>query len=243
MHSQGCGIEADLTLVRKIYRVWNSSDIRDACRLCLITDGELTNERSLHACTADAVVGGATFVRLRNRHASTLDLVNSARNLAPICRVANIPLVVEGDIEAAKAAGIDGVHLTENDMPCANARIELGKDAIIGVSVSDVQEAIDAEAAGADYLSAGPVYPLGAAGIEDGILVSAALLKDISSAVSIPVLAAGGINASNVEGLSGTGIAGIAVKTAILAPSDIESATRTLSDEVDAYIANTSGDK
>lgn len=186
-------------------------------------------------------MGGVTFVRLRNRYASTLDLVNSARNLAPICRIANIPLVVEGDVEAAKAAGIDGVHLTSHDVPCVSARDELGADAIIGVSVSNVQEAIDAEAAGADYLSAGPVYPLKPAEDDNGNLVSSALLKDISGAVSIPVVAAGGINASNIADLSEIGIAGVAVKTAILASSDIESATRAISDEVDAYIANASG--
>lgn len=219
-----------MTLVRKVYKTWDPADVKRACHLYLVTDERWLNGRSLAACVAEAIVGGVTCVQLRHKGASTLDLAREARTLAPVCRVANIPLIVNDDIEAAKMVGADGVHVGQSDVACIEARRELGEDAIIGVSVQTVEQARAAEEAGASYLGVGALFATPTK--TDADVVSIETLAEICEAVSIPVVAIGGIDAGNVDQLSATGVDGIAVVSAILSASDIEDAARKLSTEV-----------
>lgn len=223
-----------MALIRKINREFNSTDVYNACKLCLGTDLEWLSGRTLHACVAEAIVGGVTFVQLRTRNLSTLDAIRKARSLIPVCRVANVPLVIANDMEAAKATGVDGVHIDRADVSCSAVRHELGREAIVGVSVKTPEQARDAEASGASYLICGPLF----AGREDAVgdLVPAETVREVAAAVDIPVMGMGGVNAGNVLELSGCGLAGVAAVSAVLAAPDIEKAARDLALEVDAYV-------
>lgn len=226
-----------MALVRKVYKSWTRADIERACKLCLITSPTWLGERSLHACVAEAVVGGATFVQLRNKSGSTINVTRQARDLAPVCRVANIPLVVNDDIEAAKTAGIDGIHIDQSEMECAQARRELGADAIVGVTVHSVDLAEKAASQGASYLSVGNIFANAAH--SDERMIGIDELQAICRAVDIPVVAFGGINSGNISDLAGTGVGGVAVMSAILASPDIEHAARSIKTNIDAYLQST----
>ena len=223
-----------MALIRKIYREFTSEDIYDACKLYLGTDSEWLNGRTMHSCVAEAIVGGVTFVQLRTRRMKHLDAIRTARSLIPVCRVANVPLVVANDMEAAKTVGIDGVHIDRPDVSCVKVRKELGRDVIVGVSVKTPEQAVDAEKSGASYLICGPTY----AGREDdpNKLITPETIKEITGAVEIPVIAMGGINVANAPELSGLGLAGVAAVSAILAAPDIEEAARDLLREVEGSI-------
>lgn len=221
-------------LIRKIYREYTQDDIDDACRLILATDNEWLHGRTLHTCVAEAIVGGVTFVQLRTRQMKHLDAIRTARSLIPVCRVANVPLVVANDMDAAKAVGVDGVHIDRPDISCTAVRKELGRDVIVGVSVKTAEQAVDAQKSGASYLICGPAN----AGRDNifGDTLTKEAIGEISSAVDIPVVAMGGINSGNVQELSGLGLAGVAVVSAVLASSDIEAAARDLLAEVEKDI-------
>lgn len=205
---------------------WSASAIRKAMLLYAVTDSAWLGTRTLASCVADAVAGGATFVQLREKNLDTSGLVAAAREIAPICRAAGVPFVIDDDVEAARLAGADGMHVGQSDAACAEARAILGEDAIIGVSAQTVDQARAAEAAGADYLGVGamiatPTKP-------DADIVSTDELRRICDAVSIPVVAIGGINAETMSSLAGTGIDGIAVVSGIFAAADIRSAAADL---------------
>ncbi len=224
-----------MPLIRKVYKNWTRADVERACTLCLVADDAWLGGRTMHACVAEAIVGGATFVRMRNRGLDTISLVRVLRNLAPVCRVANIPLIIEGDIAAAKTSGVDGVHVRTVD-ECHEARKQLEAAAIVGVSVRSAEEAERAARAGANYVGVGPIFATTQEFDEGGDLVSVSVLKDVCEAVKIPVIAAGGVDASNVCELAGSGARGIAVKSAILSSPDIEGTAKMLASEVDAYL-------
>lgn len=221
-------------LGRNIRKSWRSDEVRRACKLYLVTDPRWLKSRSLASCVAEAIVGGVTCVQVREKGASTLELAKIARSLAPVCRVANIPLIVNDDIEAAKMAGADGVHVGQSDAACEEARAQLGDDAIVGVSVSDVAEALAAVEAGASYVGVGAMFSTMTK--SDAVLVSLEMLEAICAAVPIPVVAIGGIDASNVGRFAGSGVSGIAVVSAILAAPDIEKSAEVLSAEVERTI-------
>lgn len=223
-----------MALIRKIYREYSQADIDEACKLILATDEEWLRGRTLHACVAEAIVGGVTFVQLRTRHLEHIDAIRTARSIVPVCRVANVPLVVANDMEAAKAVGVDGVHIDKPDISCAAVRKELGRDVIVGVSVKTPEQAVNAEKSGASYLICGPAY----AGRDDreADTLTKETIREISSAVSIPVAAMGGINDGDVSELSGLGLSGVAAVSAILAASDIEAAAAELMEDVEQYI-------
>lgn len=223
-----------MPLIRKVQAIWTPNRIREACRLYAITDNAHLNGRSLSECVADAIIGGATFIQLRDKEASTLDLIRKARNIAAVCRVANVPFVINDDIEAAKATGVDGVHVGQSDIACLEARRILGPEAIIGVSAQTVEQAQMAEESGASYIGVGAIF--GTPTKPDAELVSIETLKSITESVSIPVVAIGGLNEDTIERLDGTGIDGVAVVSAIFAQDNIEEAARRLLGEVDKIV-------
>lgn len=219
-----------MSLVRKLYRSWDDKDIRNACRLCLTTHTSWLNGRSLHTCVAEALVGGVTMVELRLKHIREHEITREARNIIPLCRVANVPFIVDDNIEVAKASGADGVHLWELGISCDEVRKEFGRDAIVGISVNSVEEAKLAQEQGASYLSVGPMF-VGRKSAADS-LIPMDVLKDICDAVDIPVTAIGGITAKNVPELAGTDVAGVTCVSSILGARDIEKAAEELSAEV-----------
>ena len=200
--------------------------LRKALALYAVTDRAWLDGRTLSECVEQALVGGATFVQLREKEAPQAEVVLRARALAPLCRAAGAPFVIDDDVEAARISGADGVHVGQNDAACAEAREALGPDAIVGVSVQTVEQALAAQAAGADYLGVGAVF--GTPTKPDATDVGVAGLRAICDAVDIPVVAIGGLNVRTIPELAGTGVDGAAVVSAIFASDDITIAAREL---------------
>ncbi len=208
--------------------------LRRACRLYAVTDESWLDGRSLTDCVASAVAGGATFVQLRDKQATTAERIAKARELLPICRAAGVPLVIDDDVEAACASGVDGVHVGQDDTACAEARAVLGDDAVVGVSAQTVSQACAAQDAGADYLGVGALVATSTK--PDAVLVTPETLRDICAAVDVPVVGIGGLACATIPLLAGTGAAGAAAVSAIFAADDIEEAARRLAACVDEVL-------
>lgn len=191
-----------------------------------VTDRYWLNGRELRDDVEKTLKGGATFIQLREKTLPEEDIKKEAQEIMPLCRQYGVPFVIDDDVELAKAVGADGVHVGQEDMACTLARKELGPDAIVGVSAQTVEQAVKAEKDGADYLGVGAVFPTGSKA--DAVEVDHNTVKAICDAVSIPVVAIGGITKDNIHELDGLGLDGISVISAIFAQPDIEAATRDL---------------
>ncbi len=205
---------------------WSAEDIRRSMLLYAVTDRAWLRGRSLADCVRDAIAGGATFVQLREKHAGHDEALRLALELKAVCAEAGVPFVVDDDVALAAEVGADGVHVGQSDMACASARRMLGDDAIIGVSAQTVEEALAAEAAGADYLGVGALHPTPTK--PDAVDVTMDELRRICDAVSIPVVGIGGVDARSAHELAGTGVDGGAVVSAIFAADDCRKAAREL---------------
>ena len=194
--------------------------------LYAVTDSAWLSGRRLADCVAQAIAAGATFIQLREKHAGFEQKVALAREIAPICRAAGVPFVIDDDVEVALASGADGVHVGQDDLACAEARRMLGPDAIVGVSAHSVAEALRAQEEGADYLGAGAL--VATATKQDATRLMPAELASICAAVDIPVVGIGGLNARTIPQFSGLGCSGAAVVSAIFGAPDITAATREL---------------
>ncbi len=195
--------------------------------LYAVTDrGWLAEDVTLGDVLEAALGGGVTFVQLREKEMGKEEMLSEALGLAELCHSHGVPFVVDDDVEVALASGADGVHVGQSDTACVEARRILGPGKIVGVSASTVEEAKKAEADGADYLGVGAIFPTGSK--DDAKDVSLETLHEICDAVAIPVVAIGGISAENVGELAGSGIAGVAVISAIFAASDKEKAASDL---------------
>ncbi len=173
-----------------------------------------------------ALRGGATMIQLREKDLPEEDFLREAREMKALCDRYGVPLIINDRVEIARATGAAGVHLGQDDTDLAEARGVLGPDAIIGASARTVEQALRAEQEGADYLGVGAVF--GTDTKADAKRITRETLAEICAAVSIPVVAIGGITEQNMSELAGTGIAGIAVVHALFARDDIETAARRL---------------
>lgn len=196
-------------------------------RLYAVTDRRaLSAGVTLAQAVEAALDGGVTCLQLREKEASAGEILALARTLLPLCRARRVPLLINDRVDIALAAGADGVHLGQDDLPLPEARALLGPDRILGATAHTVEEALRAQAEGADYLGVGAMFPTGTK--TNTIPTSADTLKAICAAVSIPVVAIGGVTAQNLPTLAGTGIAGAAMVSAIFSQSDLTAAARTL---------------
>lgn len=211
--------------------MFSTDEVRRAMRLYAVTDSAWLGGRTLAHCVSQALAGGATFVQLREKNASRARLVALAQEIMPLCRDLGIPFVIDDDVEAALACGADGVHVGQSDTAASAARRMLGPDKIVGVSAQTVEQALAAQAAGASYLGVGAMFATSTK--TDASLVSLEELARICAAVSIPVVAIGGLNENTIASLADTGVAGAAVVSGIFAAPDIEEATRRLGSCVD----------
>lgn len=197
-------------------------------RLYAVTDSScLKNGVSLSEAVEDAVKGGATIIQLREKNKSEDEILESAKELKLICRKYGVPLIINDSIKIADQAGADGVHLGLEDGDLLYARRVLGEDAIIGATAHNLHEAQAAWAAGADYLGCGAVFQSSTK--KDTVPITLEELKEICVKIPIPVIAIGGIDYINMMQLSGTGIAGVAVVSALFAQDDIKTSAMTLS--------------
>ena len=201
-------------------------DLRKSLLLYAVTDRHWTGEKTLYQQTEEAILGGTTFLQIREKELNEADFEKEALELQALCKKYKIPFIVNDNVELAKKIDADGVHVGQEDMNACKVRELLGPNKILGVSAQTVEEAILAEKQGADYLGVGAVFPTGSK--SDAIDVSHETLKAICKAVKIPVVAIGGITKDNLCQLKGSGIAGISVISAIFAQKDIKAAAEEL---------------
>ncbi len=194
--------------------------------LYAVTDRHWLNGRTLYSVVKESLDGGVTFLQLREKELDEAHFLEEAKELQQLCREYRVPFVVNDNVDIAAAMNADGVHVGQSDMEAGDVRTKLGPDKIIGVSAQTVEQAVLAEKHGADYLGVGAVFLTGSK--DDAEDVSYDTLKAICEAVSIPVIAIGGITQENVQELSGSGICGIAVISAIYAQKDIQKASENL---------------
>lgn len=198
---------------------------REMMKLYGVTDRSWLGARTLYEQVEAAIKGGATIIQLREKKMPEEEFLQEARELKMLCNAYKIPFIINDNISVALAMDADGVHLGQGDMELKQAREILGPDKIIGVSAHNVEEAVQAEKNGADYLGAGAVFTT--ASKADVTSLSMETLKEICEAVSIPVVAIGGISEENMDQLKGTGISGVAVISALFAQADVcQAATR-----------------
>lgn len=195
--------------------------------LYVITDETLSLGRSHVEVTRQAVAGGTTAIQLRDKSLSPGDMARVGREIRTITQEAGALFIVNDRLDVALACGADGVHLGQDDIPCGTARQLVPPGFIIGVSAGTVEEAVDAEQAGADYVAASPVFSTGSkadAGPGQGL----SLVTEMRSAVRIPVIGIGGIGSGNAAAVIAAGADGLAVISAVVSQPDIAAAARNL---------------
>lgn len=187
--------------------------------LYAITDRSWLNGKTLSEEVEKAIIGGATFIQLREKNLNFGDFLNEAIEIRKICNKYKIPFVIDDNVEIAIKSGADGVHLGQNDMSIPQARRILGNNKIIGATARTAEQAIKAEQEGADYIGSGAVFATSTK--SDTVPLSYENLCKICSSVSIPVVAIGGINIENVKSLKDGGISGVAVVSGIFKSDDV----------------------
>lgn len=194
--------------------------------LYAVTDRHWLDGQTLKEVVLESLEGGVTMLQLREKHLDEAHFLEEAKELQTLCRSWHVPFLINDNVEIALAMNADGIHVGQSDMAAGDVRKKLGDDKIIGVSAQTVEQALLAEKAGADYLGVGAVFPTSSK--DDANEVTYETLKAICSAVSIPVVAIGGITQENVHQLAGSGICGAAVISAIYAKPDIKKAAAEL---------------
>lgn len=213
---------------------FTKEQLREQMLLYAVTDRHWLNGRTLYEQVEEALKGGATFIQLREKDLTEEEFLEEAKKIQQLCKKYRVPFIINDNVKLAKEIDADGVHVGQSDMEALDVRAQLGEDKIIGVSARTVEQALLAEKHGADYLGVGAVFQTGTK--TDAREVEHSVLKEICSKVHIPVVAIGGITEDNVKELSGSGINGVAVISAIFAQNDIETATAKLKSCVEQMV-------
>lgn len=202
--------------------------MKQALKLYLVTDRDLSLGRSLEEVVREAVAGGVTMVQLREKDAATGEFIDLARRMMSVLKPLGVPLIINDRVDVAMAVDADGVHIGQSDMAYADARRLLGPDKIIGLSVENFEDLEEANILDVDYIGISPVYgtptktdtaePFGLEGLRKAVQMSAH-----------PTVAIGGMNASTVGAVMAAGTDGVAVVSAICsAPSPRAAAAELL---------------
>ena len=199
---------------------------RQTMRLYAVTDQAWVGRQTLPEQVEAALKGGATCVQLREKELDGTALLEEAKVLAALCRRYGVPLIINDNVEVALASGADGVHVGQDDLTVEQVRRLAGDRLIVGVSAHSVEQALAAQAGGADYLGVGAVFAT--ATKSDAHVLPRETLAEICRAVDIPVVAIGGIGEDNLLQLAGTGVDGAALVSAIFSAPDIEGQCRKL---------------
>lgn len=208
---------------------------KNAMRLYVVTDRTWLGGASLESTVEKVLAAGATFLQLREKDLTDAEFLAEAEKMKPIAQKYNIPFVINDNIEVAIRCDADGVHVGQSDIMDRDIRALIGPDKILGISANTVETAKRAEASGADYIGVGAVF--NTATKKDAQAISAQRLREICDAVSIPVVAIGGISEQNILQLAGSGIDGVAVISAIFAKDDPAAATAALRELSERMVA------
>lgn len=191
-----------------------------------VTDASWTGRFTLLEQVEQALKGGVTCIQFRDKQLENDAFLREAKKMKVLCEKYHVPLIINDHVDIAVRCGADGVHVGQKDMEAKEVRKLVGEKMIIGVSARTVEQAIQAEQAGADYLGVGAVF--GTSTKMDAEKISLERLKGICQAVTIPVVAIGGVQKDNFPELVGTGVAGAALVSAIFSAQDIEEECRKL---------------
>ena len=202
--------------------------------LYAVTDQAWVGKQTLLEQIEDALEGGATIVQLREKKMDEASFVAEAIQVRDLCHKYNVPLIINDNVDVALKSGADGVHVGIEDAPVAEIRKRVPADFIIGATCKTVEQAKIAEAAGADYMGVGAVFPSPTK--TNAVRITNEQLREIVSSVSIPAVAIGGIGYDNVLEIKGSSVSGVAVVSAIFGAGDIEKATVLLKERVKAMV-------
>ncbi|WP_205628343.1 thiamine phosphate synthase [Haloprofundus marisrubri] len=201
----------------------------------LVTQANLSAERSTETVVREAIDGGVDVVQLREKETSARERYRLARTLRDLTSETGVTFVVNDRVDIAAAVGADGVHLGDDDLPVTVARAQLGENALVGRSVSTVEGARRAVDEGADYLGVGAVFSTSSKDVaEEQSNVGVETVAAIADAVDVPFVAIGGITAENAAEVVEAGADGVAVISEITAASEPETATRRLASAVES---------
>lgn len=204
---------------------------REDLKLYLVTDRSWVGEMSLESQIEEAIKGGVTIVQLREKNIDEKEFLKLASNVKLITDKYNVKLIINDNVEVAKEIDADGVHLGQGDMDILEARRILGDEKIIGISTKTIEQALDAEKKGADYLGVGAIFSTSTK--LDAKSIDSEVFKNIYETIKIPIVAIGGISLENISLLRNTKISGVAVVSGILAQKDIKKAAMNLREEVE----------
>ncbi|MBX9957303.1 thiamine phosphate synthase [Peribacillus simplex] len=193
--------------------------------LYLVTEESIAIEE-LTKIIAESVSGGVSIVQLREKNNSSLSFYKKASALKQLLNELSIPLIINDRVDIALAVGADGIHIGQDDLPLPVVKKMVPEDMIVGVSVSTLEEALEAERNGADYIGVGSVFPTKTK--QDATLMALEDLGEICRSVSIPAVAIGGITADNMSALSNSGLSGTAVVSAIMNADNPKTASESL---------------
>ena len=195
-------------------------------RLYAVTDRAWTGEQTLYEQVEAALKGGVTCVQLREKELDETAFLQEAKDICALCHRYGVPFIVNDNVDVAIACQADGIHVGQEDMAAGEVRRRVGDAMLLGVSVHTVEEARRAVRNGADYLGLGAVFPTSTK--TDVDQMTNETLRAICDAVDVPVVAIGGINRGNLLKLSGSGVDGVALVSAIFSAEDIEDTCRKL---------------
>ena len=190
--------------------------------LYLVTDRELMSTPDLNVAVEQAIKGGCTLVQLREKDANSRVFYDIALGVKAVCDRHDVPLIINDRIDIALAVDVAGVHIGQSDIPARVARTLIGPDKLLGVSATTLDDAMQAQRDGADYLGIGAMFSTDTK--TDAQLVSMDVLMHIRRTVDLPIVVIGGIGKHNAAQFAGTGIDGLAVVSAIIAQDDIKAA-------------------
>ena len=202
--------------------------------LYAVTDRAWVGKQTLLEQIEDALKGGTTIIQLREKNLDEDSFVAEAIQVRDLCHKYNVPLIINDNVEVALKSGADGVHVGIEDAPVAEIRQHVPADFIIGATCKTVEQAKIAEAAGADYMGVGAIFPSPTK--TNAVRITNEQLREIVSSVAIPAVAIGGISYDNVCEIKGSSVSGVAVVSAIFGAEDIEKATALLKERVKTVV-------
>lgn len=192
----------------------------------LVTDRHCLRGRDFYAAIEEALKAGVTLLQLREKDASFQELLEEGRKVQALCRKYQVPFLIDDQVEVARALDADGVHLGQEDEAIERARAVLDREKIIGISAHNVEEALEAQRKGADYLGVGALYPTGSK--KDASVLAPGVFRQVVEAVRIPVVGIGGIHEAQYGQVLDQGAAGCAMISGILVADDITATVKRL---------------
>ena len=207
---------------------------RESLKLYLVTNRYQDSLESFLEKVETACRSGVTIIQLREKNLTTNQYYQLAKQVKEITDAYQVPLIIDDRLDICLAVDAAGLHIGDDELPVSVARKVLGPKKILGVTAKTVKRALEAETSGADYLGTGAIFPTTTK--ENAPITLISTLKTICQTVAIPVVAIGGLTSENIDQLTGTGIAGVAVVRDLMQAEDIEAKTQAFLTKLDDII-------